>query len=271
MNEPLLQVRDLHKAYAGGALGGGAAVAVDGVTFDVAAGEIVALVGGSGSGKSTIARLITRLERPSAGEIRFRGHDVARAPAFRHGVQLIFQDPFAALNPARRIAHHLERPLRLAGKARDRAAVAAGVAGLLSSVGLSPALAQRFPHELSGGQRQRVCVARALAVEPAVVVADEPTSMLDAGLRAELLALLVGLTRGRGRAMLFITHDLGAARAAADRLLVLDRGRIVEAGATADVLDNPQHDCTRALIDAIPDPVRGFDLATPQSPDHDQP
>jgi peptide/nickel transport system ATP-binding protein len=267
---PLLQVRDLRKTFVTRELGGKREVhAVAGVSFEIAAGEIVALVGTSGSGKSTIGRLITRLERPTAGELRWRGAvlaDEARTSrAFRHGVQLIFQDPFAALNPARRIGHHLERPLALAGKARGKAALAAGVTRLLQTVGLGPAMARRFPHELSGGQRQRVCVARALAVEPALVVADEPTSMLDASLRAELLALLVAVTRDRGRAMLYITHDLGAARAIADRVLVLDHGRIVEAGPTAAVLDAPAHPHTRALMDAIPDPLRGFAA----SPNHE--
>jgi peptide/nickel transport system ATP-binding protein len=250
----LLEVRELRKTFVHRGLDGRREVhAVAGVSFAIAAGEIVALVGGSGSGKSTIARLITRLERPTAGSIHWRDTNIEAAGAdFRHGVQLIFQDPFAALNPARRIAHHLRRPLVLAGKAPE------AMAGLLTSVGLDPAMADRFPHQLSGGQRQRVCVARALAVEPALLVADEPTSMLDASLRGELLALLAAVTRDRGRAMLYITHDLGAARAIADRVLVLDRGAIVEAGPTAAVLDAPTHPHTRALMDAIPDPLRGF-------------
>jgi peptide/nickel transport system ATP-binding protein len=262
VSAPLLQVRGLCKTFVAGGLGRPRREvrALEDVTFELAAGEIVALVGGSGSGKSTLARIIARLDRPSAGQLLFRGRDVATerraSHAYRQAVQLIFQDPFAALNPARRIGHHLSRPLQLHGLDASPAAVAA----LLEAVGLLPAarFADRFPHELSGGQRQRVCVARALAVDPALVLADEPTSMLDASLRAELLALLAALTARRGRAMLLITHDLGAARAIADRLLVLDGGRIVEAGPTAAVLDAPVHATTRALMDAIPDPLHGF-------------
>jgi peptide/nickel transport system ATP-binding protein len=257
----LLVVRDLRKTFLrGGWFDRRAVAAVDGVSFDVAAGEVVALVGESGSGKTTLARLIARLERPSAGEIWWRGRNVVVAEprraglAFRAGVQMIFQDPFASLNPARRVRHHLERPLRLHCKARTAADLDARIHGLLETVGLHPAkqMERRFPHQLSGGQRQRVSIARALAVDPALVLADEPTSMLDASLRGEVIALLGALTRGQARGMVYVTHDLGAARAIADRVLVLFAGKIVESGAIDTVLDHPAHPYTAALLAALP-------------------
>ena len=258
--DPLLSVRDLRKTFLrGGWFERRAVAAVDGVSFDVAAGEVVALVGESGSGKTTLARLIARLERPSTGEIWWRGRNVAAESrraglAFRAGVQMIFQDPFASLNPARRVRHHLERPLRLHGKARTAADLNARIHGLLETVGLHPAaqISQRFPHQLSGGQRQRVSIARALAVDPALVLADEPTSMLDASLRGEVIALLGALTRGHARGMVYVTHDLGAARAIADRVLVLFAGKTVESGAIDAVLDHPAHPYTAALLAALP-------------------
>ena len=269
---PLLAVKDLTKTFTGGRWFGARKIeALAGVSFEVAAGEIVAVVGESGSGKTTLARIIARLEAPSAGEIHWRGRDVlAEEPRrasreYRTEVQLIFQDPFAALNPARRVRQHLERPLRLGvERTRRRADVTAAMERLLETVGLHPAdvFAARYPHQLSGGQRQRVGIARALAPDPALILADEPTSMLDASLRGELLGLLAALTRGRGRSMLYITHDLGAARASADRVLVLHAGRVVVSGPTAAVLGAPAHPYTATLLAAIPDPVLGFRDAT---------
>jgi peptide/nickel transport system ATP-binding protein len=259
---PLLSVRELVKSYPAGTFPRREVRAVDGVSFDVRAGEIVALVGESGSGKSTIGRLLARLEPPASGAIHWQGRDVLAERgrpklAFRGAVQLIFQDPFASLNPARRVHHHLERPLRLHGKAKTRAEVDTQIAHLLETVGLRPAaaLAARFPHELSGGQRQRVSLARALAVNPALIIADEPTSMLDASLRGELLTLLASLTRGEGRGLILITHDLGAARVIADRIVVLYAGKIVEAGPTNAVLGAPAHPYTAALLASIPGPA----------------
>jgi ABC-type glutathione transport system ATPase component len=159
---------------------------------------------------------------------------------------MVFQDPFASLNPARRVRHHLARPLQL----RHVADVDARVGGLLASVGLDAAIAERFPHELSGGQRQRVALARALAGDPRLLVADEPTSMLDASLRAELLALVRRLARERGLGVIFITHDLPSAAAIADRVIVLCRGRVVEEGPIADTLREPVHAYTRELLAA---------------------
>ncbi len=262
MNEAvLLSVRGLSRTFGRGAA---AVRAVDDVSFDVQTGEVVALVGASGSGKTTVARLIARLEPPTAGQILWRGQDVlATEPgrpslAYRAGVQMIFQDPFAVLNPVHTIAHHLERPLRLHRRVPDRGQVTAAVHALLETVGLHPPaeMAGKYPHQLSGGQRQRVGIARALAVQPALVLADEPTSMLDVSIRMEILKLLLTLKQRQGLAYLYITHDLGSARAIADRLLVMQAGRIVESGPTAAVLAGPTHPYTRQLLAAIPRPHR---------------
>ncbi len=225
-----------------------------GISFDLRAGEVLALVGESGSGKSTLARLLARLDRPDEGSIRLAGQDALAGPMREHRarVQMVFQDPFASLNPARRVRHHLARPLFLHGEKAQRSDLDARVASLLSSVGLEPAavIARRFPHELSGGQRQRVALARALAAAPRLLIADEPTSMLDASLRADLLALLRKLARDRGLGVLFITHDLASAAAIADRVIVLYRGKIVEEGPVGQVLREPTHDYTRQLLAA---------------------
>jgi ABC-type glutathione transport system ATPase component len=255
-SRPLLELRGLSKEFVSGWPWRRHRIrAVDGVSLTVSAGEIVALVGASGSGKSTLARLITRLMPPSAGELWWRGRNVLvekQEPslAYRHGVQLIFQDPYASLNPARRVRHHLERPLTLAGKAEQPAA---GAVAMLEQVGLSPATEylDRHPHQLSGGQRQRVCIARALAVAPALLIADEPTSMLDARWRGGILTLLAALVRQRGLGLLFITHDVAAARALADRVVVMSEGRVVEQGPTATVFESPRHPSTRALLAAL--------------------
>jgi peptide/nickel transport system ATP-binding protein len=261
---PLLSVRGLCKTFVSGWGGKARRVrAVDDVSFDVSAGEAIALVGESGSGKSTIVRMVARLIRPGRGEIRWKDRNVlAEEPgraslAYRSGVQMIFQDPFAALNPARRVDYHLERPLRLHARLRDRAELSRRVEALLENVGLGPAreIAGKYPHQLSGGQRQRVIIARALAVEPALVLADEPASMLDASIRVEVVATLRRLKIERGLACIYVTHDLSGARALADRILVLLAGQIVESGPTAPVLDAPAHPFTALLLAARPDPA----------------
>ncbi|HUQ02946.1 MAG TPA: ATP-binding cassette domain-containing protein [Kofleriaceae bacterium] len=233
----LLEVRSLTRRFARNP-----APALDDVSFEVHAGEVLAVVGESGSGKSTLARILTGLEVPDRGSYTVAGDGAA-------GVQMVFQDPFASLNPARRIHHHLARPLELHAQVTD---LDAQVHELLSSVGLEPAaeIARRFPHELSGGQRQRVALARALAANPKLLIADEPTSMLDASLRSELLALLRRLARDRGLAVVFITHDLPSAAAIADRVLVLRRGRVVEEGPIGATLRAPSHAYTRELLEA---------------------
>jgi peptide/nickel transport system ATP-binding protein len=215
-------------------------------------------VGESGSGKSTLARLVLRLDPPDGGEIRLDGLDmIAREPrqaslAYRRRVQMIFQDPFGSLNPAHTVGHHLARPL-LRHRRATRGEVPARVAELLRTVELEPAteFADRHPYELSGGQRQRVAIARALAVEPDLLVADEPTSMLDVSIRMGVLNLLMRLKRERRLAILLITHDLASARYLADRVLVLYRGRVVEDGPSSALVRDPKHPYTRALLASI--------------------
>ena len=234
-----LSVRELSVCFGRGA---GAVQALDRVSLEVAAGEVLALVGASGSGKSTLARAVVGLVS-SSGEVRVSGQVPGRDLASRRRVQLVFQDPFASLNPVHDVAHHLERPLKL--HRRVRAPIE-----LLQEVGLTAEHLHRFPHELSGGQRQRVAIARALAPEPEVLLADEPTSMLDVELRGEVLRLLRELARSRGLAVLLVTHDLGAVEAIADRVAVLNEGRLVEVGPTATVLSSPEHPYTRELLSA---------------------
>jgi peptide/nickel transport system ATP-binding protein len=232
--------------------------AVDDVSFTVGAGECVALVGESGSGKSTLARLIVALDTPTSGSLLLDGVEVAGRPslAFRRRVQMVFQDPFASLNPAHTVGHHLERPLRLH---HPGAHVARRVRELLVSVGLPEDFAHRSVRALSGGQRQRVAIARALAPGPDLLVADEPTSMLDVSLRAGILELLARERVERGLACLLVTHDLASARAAAERVIVLYRGRVVEHGPIEEVLSAPTHPYTRLLVTA----ARPGDLRAP--------
>ena len=229
----MIRVRNLVKTF-------GPHRVLDGISFDLAAGEAVALVGASGSGKSTVARILAGLDKPTSGEVECK----ARA-------QMIFQDPYASLNPVHTVVHHLERPLFLHRTENT-------VEDLLKTVGLPAELAFRRPHELSGGQRQRVAIARALAANPDLLLADEPTSMLDASIRAGILDLLARLKSQRGLAILFITHDLQSARYLCERTLVMHAGAIVESGASADVLAHPAHDYTRRLLAAAPDPRRRF-------------
>ena len=259
---PLLSVRGLSRIFVSGWGRRARRVrAVDDVSFEVHAGEAVALVGESGSGKTTILRLIARLLPPSEGALFWQGRDLLRTErrpslAFRAQVQIVFQDPFGALNPARTVGYHLERPLRLHRRLRDRAERRRALEALLEEVGLTPpaAFAGKYPHQLSGGQRQRVCLARALAVQPTLVLADEPASMLDVSIRAEVLAVLRRLKTERGLASLYVTHDLRGARALADRILVLYAGQVVESGPAAAVLDAPAHPYTALLRAALPDP-----------------
>jgi peptide/nickel transport system ATP-binding protein len=255
-------VRDLRKTFVSRGFLGPAreVVAARDVSFDVGRGEAVALVGESGSGKSTIARLLLRLEPADAGEIRLDGVDRLRSEAgrpshdYRGRVQMVFQDPFGSLNPVHDVAYHLARPLLLHGRA-SRDDVRARSAELLETVGLEPPeeFLSRHPYELSGGQRQRVAIARALAVDPDVLVADEPTSMLDVSIRMDVLEVLARLKSERGLGILLITHDLASARFLADRILVLFRGRVVEAGPARSLVEEPAHPYTRRLLASIAD------------------
>jgi peptide/nickel transport system ATP-binding protein len=265
----LLAVRNLHKTFVSRAgLQTLRVQAVNDVSFDVRRGEVLALVGESGSGKTTTARIIARLEPPTSGEIWWKGRNVLeserRAPslAYRSQIQMIFQDPFASLNPVHTVGYHLERALRRHGKARRGPELAEKVNALLETVGLRPApdVAGKFPHQLSGGQRQRVSIARALAVDPELILADEPTSMLDVSIRIDILNLLRGLKEERGLAYLYITHDLGSARYLADRLVVMYAGHVVEAGACGPVLDRPAHPYTQLLEAAV---TSGHTAGTP--------
>ncbi|RLK52344.1 ABC transporter ATP-binding protein [Microbacterium telephonicum] len=232
--------------------------AVKDASFVLEAGKTISLVGESGSGKSTIARMIAKLETPTRGQVLLDGKPTGRGgrslAAYRSEVQMVFQDPFASLNPFHSIAHHLERPLRihhpkLSGtQVRDRAIE------LLGRVRLGEEVAERRPHELSGGQRQRVAIARALAPGARFIVADEPVSMLDVSIRLGVLNLLADLQREDDLGVLYITHDLATARHFSDEILVMYHGDIVERGGSDDVILHPRHEYTRTLLNAAPEP-----------------
>jgi peptide/nickel transport system ATP-binding protein len=254
-----LEVRDLSKNFAiGGTIRRQHVHAVEDVSFSLQPGRITALVGESGSGKSTVARLIARLYDPTSGSVLFDGGDVARVRSrrevlrYRSQVQLIFQDPFGSLNPVKTVMHHIERPLRI-HRIVSPSQVEERVRELLQTVGLVPPeeIAAKYPHELSGGQRQRVAIARALAVEPKVVLADEPTSMLDVSIRIGILNLMLKLKEERDIAFLYVTHDLASARYLADDILVMYAGQIVERGPIEQVLAQPLHPYTRLLLAAV--------------------
>ena len=232
--------------------------AVDGISFKLFRGETLALVGESGCGKSTTARLALRLIEPSAGSVYFEGSDITGLKGeplrrLRRRMQIVFQDPFASLNPRMRVADILEEPL-IVHDIGDRLARRARVNQLLGLVGLAPYHAERYPHEFSGGQRQRIGIARALAVEPALVVCDEPVSALDVSIQAQVVNLLRDLQVRLGLAYLFIAHDLAVVKHVADRVAVMYLGRIVEIGPKDRVFANPRHPYTRVLLAAIPRP-----------------
>jgi len=237
--------------------------AVEDASFALYPGRAMALVGESGSGKTTVARLLARLYDPTSGTLRFRGEPVRLAggkslQTYRRHVQLIFQDPFSSLNPTHTVRYHLSRPLRIYGYARNAAQEREQALALLNRVSLSPAeqFLEKFPHQLSGGQRQRVAIARALAVRPAVLLADEPVSMLDVSIRLDILNLLLRLKDEERLALLFITHDIASARYFAEDVLVMYAGQMVEGGPTDEVIQQPKHPYTSLLISAAPDPAR---------------
>jgi oligopeptide/dipeptide ABC transporter ATP-binding protein len=262
--DPVLEVRGLHVSFEG-RVGLGAGVAgkkattaraVDGVDLVLRRGEVLALAGESGCGKTTLARTIMGLQQPKLGEIRFEGEPLGKGAKilreYRRRVQIVFQDPTAAMNPRQTIYESVAEGLRIHGVKGDEETL---VADALARSGLRPP--RRFflayPHELSGGQRQRVVIAGALALEPSMLVADEPVSSLDASVRGEILALLLGLVRDLGLSILVVTHDLGLAWNIADRLAVMYLGRIVEQGPTETVLADPRHPYTRALLSVVPE------------------
>ncbi|MGH6912798.1 MAG: ABC transporter ATP-binding protein [Geminicoccales bacterium] len=233
--------------------------AVDDVSLDVERGEVLGLVGESGSGKTTVGRCILRLIQPTAGTIRFDGTDVtglagAGLRAFRRRAQIIFQDPFASLNPRMTVAEIVGEALVIHGLARSRRGRAEQVAELLGTVGLAPEHMARYPHEFSGGQRQRIGIARALAVEPEFIVADEPVSALDVSIQAQVVNLMRELKARLGLTMLFIAHDLAVVEYVSSRVAVMYLGRIMEIAPARELCRNPKHPYTEALLSAVPVP-----------------
>ncbi len=262
MNPPLVEVEDLrtHFPLSGGFFSGPAKVvrAVDGVSFAVRRGEVVGLVGESGSGKTTTGRSILRLTEPTSGAIRFDGVDITnlgpdQLRAYRKRMQIVFQDPFASLNPRLNVGDIVGQALDIHGLAKgsereDR------VAALLRQVGMSAAHMRRYPHEFSGGQRQRIGIARALAVGPDFIVADEPVSALDVSIRAQVVNLLQDLREELGLTLLFIAHDLSIVEYISDRVIVMYLGKIMESAPSAALYESPRHPYTKALLSAVPIP-----------------
>ncbi|MGC2175414.1 MAG: ABC transporter ATP-binding protein [Acidimicrobiales bacterium] len=262
---PVLEVRGLSTVFGIGRVGRHEEVAaLTDVDLAVSRGEVLGLVGESGSGKTTFARTLVYLEHHTAGTITIDGEVMPRHPstarlrAYRRKVQMIFQDPYSSLDPLHTVASAITQPLR-AFKIVPRRDERAEVEELLAQVGLTPVkdFLQRYPHELSGGQRQRVGIARALAARPQLLIADEPTSMLDVSIRLTIMNLLLDLQSSRGLSLIFITHDLASARYVSDRIAIMYAGRLVEIGSARDVLGEPRHPYTNLLRDAAPDPTRG--------------
>jgi oligopeptide/dipeptide ABC transporter ATP-binding protein len=261
-NRPILQMRNVNKIYRGrGNLfrsSGKDVIALNRISFDIFKGEIFGLVGESGSGKTTAGRLIVSLEETSSGRIFLDNREVTALKGralktFRRKVQMIFQDPYQSLNPQRSIYDTVSEPLKIhrMGKASDRKD---RVREALKAVGLSPPddYLYRYPHRLSGGQRQRVAIARAMVLNPEFVIADEPTSMLDASISAQIFNILLTMRKNLGVTQMFITHSLAAARYLCDRIAVIYRGHLMELGPAEAVIQNPRHPYTQALIDAVP-------------------
>jgi len=260
--DPILLVEGLKKYYPirGGLMGGkiGEVRAVDGVTFAVRRGETLGLVGESGCGKSTLGRALNRLEEPTAGSVLFQGKDIARVSGaelfrLRRDIQMVFQDPYSSLNPRLTIGEIVREPL-LVHRVGTKAEQVQKVRELLEVVGLGGDLLKRYPHEFSGGQRQRVGLARALALQPELVIADEPVSALDVSVQSQVLNLMVRLQRERGLTYVFIGHDLSVVEHISDRIAIMYLGRIVEHGPVDAIFERPAHPYTRALLEAIPVP-----------------
>jgi oligopeptide/dipeptide ABC transporter ATP-binding protein len=253
----LLSVRSLTKSYA--STTGAAVQALAGVDFDLAPGEALGVVGESGCGKSTLGRALLRLIEPTSGSVTFQGEDILglsrrQLAQRRRDMQIVFQDPFGALNPRHKVETLIGEPLAVHG-VKNRPA---RIQELLSLVGLPAEAAQRFPHEFSGGQRQRIAIARALALNPKLLIADEPVSALDVSIQSQIINLIADLRARLGLSMIFISHDLSVVRHVSDRIAVMYFGRIVEIAPAADLFDAPAHPYTQALVSAIPlpDPTR---------------
>ena len=252
----LLEVRNLVKHFE---ISRGLVRAVDGVSFTIEKGETLGLVGESGCGKTTTGRCILQLERPTSGQVIFEGRDLTtlgerELRAVRRKVQVIFQDPYSSLNPRMTVGQIIAEPLSVHGIVSGAAARAARVKDLLTRVGLLPRHAQRYPHEMSGGQRQRVGIARALAMEPSLIVCDEPVSALDVSIQAQIINLLEDLQAEFGLTYLFIAHDLAVVRHISDRVAVMYLGKIAEMADRKSIYDAPKHPYTRALLSAVPIP-----------------
>ncbi|HOK07013.1 MAG TPA: ATP-binding cassette domain-containing protein [Syntrophales bacterium] len=258
----LLEVRDLEKVFTvtSNPFAAKKVVirALDGVTMEVAEGETVGVVGESGCGKTTLGRIVARLEEPTAGEVLFRGRDIfsftkEELKAYRREVQIVFQDPFASLNPRRTTGGTIEEPLIVHG-VKDRAERRRRVMEVMDAVGLPRDVLDRYPHEFSGGQRQRICIARALVLQPSLIVADEPVSALDVSIQAQILNLMKDLQRAFSLAYLFISHDIGVVRFMSDRVVVMYLGKVVEAASNEELFARPCHPYTRLLLEAVPVP-----------------
>ncbi|GGJ48744.1 ABC transporter ATP-binding protein [Deinococcus roseus] len=257
-NTHALELKDLNKVFASG---NKKVHAVSHVNLTLRKKEVIAIVGESGSGKSTIARLITRLHAPTSGQLVIDGQNISQNPSgkelkhLRQRVQMIFQDPFGSINPLHHIGYTVGRPMEIHGIAKGKEKEKR-VAQLLDRVGLSPGaeMTKKLPHELSGGQRQRVGIARALAANPSILLADEPTSMLDVSIRLDVMNLLLDLRDQEGLSMIFITHDLAGARYMSDRVAVMYAGHMVEVGPTDQVINRPAHPYTLLLRSAAPKP-----------------
>jgi len=261
---PLLELRDLTVKFVSGRglFGKQVVTAVDGVSISVKKGETLGLVGQSGSGKTTLARAVVKLTKPQSGSVLFKGKDIFdqrrnEAGAYRRQVQMIFQDPYESLNPRATVERAIEEPLvihKLAGNSSSRKE---RTLNLIRMVGLNPeAVSKKYPHELSGGERQRTSIARALAVTPELLLADEPVSMLDVSIRIGIIDLLKELKRELDLTVVFITHDLGVARYFCDRIAVMFKGKLIEVAPTEELLRHPSDPYTRQLLESVPDPAK---------------
>ena len=261
---PLLEVRDLTVRFVSGRglFAKQVVTAVDGVSISVRKGETLGLVGQSGSGKTTLARAVVKLNKPQSGSVLFKGGNIfdqrgKEAEQYRRQVQMIFQDPYESLNPRATVEKAIEEPLVIHRLARSSLSRQERTLNLIRMVGLNPeAVSKKYPHELSGGERQRTSIARALAVSPELLLADEPVSMLDVSIRIGIIDLLKELKRELDLTVVFITHDLGIARYFCDRIAVMYKGRLIEVAATEELLRHPSDPYTKQLLEAVPDPAR---------------